>query len=176
MRKVMISIVASVALGLSIAGPAAASEVEPAGPVLPAGHTDITAELPDYDQFVVELEASGLPHESTIEDGALISTTYTLPGGLEYTIAHSPRDPRVSGGTNSHGIWLKFTPGEQRLIAEGGGAALAVGICLIPAVGPVVCVVTAAVVAAALSYYRDHGVCGNRLMIYPFVPERNRCA
>lgn len=105
---------------------------------------------------------------------------YTLPGGLQYTVSPTTTagtvGPMMSGGSNSYGVWVKFTAGEQRMIIGGGGAALATAICLIPGVGAGLCIVSAAIIAAAGIYITDHGVCSNRLLIYPFVPERNRCA
>lgn len=100
------------------------------------GASDVTKAIPDYDAFVAELEASPFPRESFTEDGQEV-TVYTLPG-LTYTIAEPMMSPMVSGGSNQYGIWVKFNNTEQKMIANGGGAALGVAICAIPGVGWVV--------------------------------------
>lgn len=135
---------------------------------------EITSKISDYAALVADLEASPFPRESVVEDGQKL-TVYTLPG-ITYTIAEPMLSTMITGGSNQYGVWVKFNNTEQKMIANGGGAALGVAICAIPGVGWALCATTSGIIAAALIYLEAEGYCQNNLLIYPFVPERNRCA
>ncbi len=182
MRQSRRGIVATVVLALSVWGltsPATASE-PPTG-LVPADQSsfdltiDMLSDLPDEEELIKDLASSPFPRKVSIIGGTQ-TTVYTLPGGLEYTSEEPAFSPRMSGGSNSYGVFVKFTPTEQDLIYAGAGFALSTAICLIPAVGLALCTVSGAIITAASVFIAASGKCSNRLLVYPFVPERNRCA
>ena len=68
-----------------------------------------------------------------------------------------------AGGCGWGRLCIYLTPSEQRAIYAGGGAAIAAGICAVT--GPVGCGVAAVVVAVALSFINDKGICSYRLRV-----------
>lgn len=169
-------------LALSVWGstsPAVASEPPAAQVTAGRAASDVApgdlSGLPDEEELIKDLAASPFPREVSIAGGTQ-TTVYTLPGGLEYISEKPAFSPRMSGGSNSYGVFVKFTPTEQDLIYAGGGFALSTAICLIPAVGIALCTVSGAIITAASVFIAASGKCSNRLLVYPFVPERNRCA
>jgi hypothetical protein len=173
-KRLIVGLLTGIAMIAALATPSSAAEPTAQSPPTDSV-IELSDQLPDADQFVRDLVSSPFPRSATIADG-LVTTVYTLPGGLEYTTEQPVISPRVSGGHNSYGIFVKFTPTEQDLIYAGGGFVLATAICAIPAVGWTLCVVTGAIITAAAVFMAASGKCSNRLLIYPFVPERNRCA
>lgn len=173
MKRLFVGIFTCLAVVFAITVPASATETDSAD--IRAEAVNIMSAIPDYSQFVADLEASPFPRESSVQDGQEV-TVYTLPHGITYTVAKPVISTFISGGSNSYGVWVKFNATEQRMIASGGGAALAVAICAIPGVGWSLCAVTSGIIAAAVVYISERGVCPNQLLVYPFVPERNRCA
>lgn len=175
MKRALVALITCCAMMLGAAGTAAAQPgiVDQATPEV----VDVAEQVRDVDldAAIAELEASSFPREVVVE-GSMINTTYTLPSGLEYTVSKPQVSVMMNGGKNNYGVWIEFTPTEQRMIQAGAGAALAAGICAIPAVGVALCIVSSAVIAAAVVYISENGVCEPRLLIYPFGPERNRCS
>lgn len=173
MKRLFVGIFTCLAMVFAATTPASAIESDPAD--APAEGGDITSTILDYSRFIADLERSPFPRESVVQDGQEV-TVYTLPHGITYTVAEPMFSTKISGGSNSYGVWVKFSATEQRMIASGGGAGLAVAICAIPGVGWALCAVTSGIIAAAVVYISERGICPNQLLIYPFVPERNRCA
>lgn len=124
--------------------------------------------------LATELSSSTIPRQTASSPTGSSVTTYALTDGVELSVQSPSNGQRVSAGSNSYGLWLKFTPGEQAAIAGGGGALLEAGLCA--AGGLVTCAVAGVAIAAVVSYIQTSGICGNRLLIYPMNPTRNRCA
>lgn len=156
--KRLIGLMASMALvfGLTSMAPAGAAEQDSARPDATGGLSTSEFEA-GYRELVTALQASG----GVTSDGQV---TYDLEGFGEISLG-APTTKKggtqdLGGGWDGwRGPYVSFNRTDQGALLAGGGAALAAGICLIPAVGQAACVVAAALVAAAFYYLTEYGRC-----------------
>lgn len=142
-----------------------------------------------FHQGLVELEGSEIPRE-TITEGERTFYRYAVEGtGLTFPsatdIAADIADAEAAGEEPDPGmitpylevlingihtaIGLNIT--DQQALAAGGGAALAVAICLIPVVGQIACVIVSVAVAVLTAYLVANGICtGGRTLWFYDVP------
>lgn len=116
-----------------------------------------------YRQLVAALKDSG----ATSSNGLV---SYNLPGYGEIVLSEPTNGAHLLGGGGAQpllgggwdgwsGPYVSFNRVDQGALVAGGAAALAVGICLIPAVGQAACVVAVGLVATAAYYVNAYGMC-----------------
>jgi hypothetical protein len=168
--KSLIVLTATLALITTVATPAhaarASEQVTRAAVTSDASPDSLSAAV--IEEAYQDLLRSDVPRVTSGPDGdGIVRTTFTLPGGREMTFDRSEVGALLGGGWDgAHGLYVEFNRTDQGVIAGGGGAALATALCLIPGVGPALCIVAVAIVGAAAAGLAAHGMCGNIMRIY----------
>jgi hypothetical protein len=155
--------------------PAQAREVDIsiAEPGLRTSSAIVPLDAARVEDLVGELEDSDLPRAATEGPKGAV-TTFSLGHGVSIAVPSAPQeraDPAVSasligaGWERGRGVFVSFNKTDQDALSAGAGAALGVAIC---AAGPVACGIATVVVAAALVYVTNQGLCSKRreLRIY----------
>lgn len=167
-------VVMVLAASLLYAAPAHASEHAAAGGAAQPMETLVTSVKPEsVSELVHELDASRLPASITVESGVVVRK-YRLGNGLTVSVpdalggsGHAPLSSSLIGAgyENRRGAYISFNKTDQTALASGAGAALGAAICF---AGPVACGNAATIIAVALVYINDQGLCaGNgELRIY----------
>jgi hypothetical protein len=158
-------VVTVIAASLLYAAPAHASEHAAAGGAAQSMGTPVTSVKPEsVSESVHESDASRLPASSTVESGVAVRE-YRLGSGVTVIVpdvlGHSQHGPLSSssigaGYDKRRGVHVSFDKTDRTALASGAGAALGAAICF---AGPVACGIAATVIAVALVYIDDRGLC-----------------
>lgn len=164
----LFALVSAMALAAVAISPAQAAPRETASPV--GGVSDVPHDLPQdlLRQVYGDLLASDAPRTLTdVDADGMILTTFTLPTGSEFTFETPEVAAQLGGGWDGqYGLYVEFNRTDQGVLLAGGGGALAVAMCAIPAVGVPLCIVAGGVVAAATTALAAHGLCRNIMRVY----------
>ncbi|UQB05749.1 hypothetical protein [Clavibacter nebraskensis] len=171
-----------IAASLLYAAPAHASEHAAAGGASQSMEALVTSVKPEsVSELVHELDASRLPASFTVESGVAVRE-YRVGSGVTVIVPevlgdsqHGPLSSSLiaAGYDKRRGVYISFNKTDQTALASGAGAALGAAICF---AGPVACGIAATVIAVALVYINDRGLCaGNRELRIDTATLRGRC-
>jgi hypothetical protein len=138
--------------------------------------------MPDsLNELVRELDASHLRASVAAESGIVVRK-YRLGIGVTLTVpdvlgsrGHMPLSSSLIGAgyDDGRGVYISFNKTDQTALASGAGAALGGAICF---AGPVACGIAATVIAVALVYINDQGLCpGDRELRIDTATLQGRC-
>ncbi len=113
-----------------------------------------------------ELRAAGVVTAQRKTTSGDLTSTFDLGHGLEFDmVVHAGESSeRISGGKDSHGVWIQLNTIDQNLILSGGAWMMSAGICAAfgLASGGTACVIVGAVTTAAtVAISTNGGTCAN---------------
>jgi hypothetical protein len=126
----------------------------------------------DWNDALTELDEAGLITSSTPNADGSTTSVVELGEGMTFEATSAPRESRLSGGSDSRGLYVKFNQVDQDALIAVAGFALGAAICAIPAVGQVACVVVGAIITAATIAASALGKCKNNKQLKVYVNSR----